>query len=315
MGLVFSNIPELEDTDTETVLSNLSQLEIELCETLEKRLAHLSELAHAIIHDGEDVEIIKSIILSVRSDGEVDNDDVLPENLSELRSIFSGISLIERLIIFKRIFELLPNEKYSFSNVGTYCTPNASGKIAYIKNSFNDLAFDRFSSLLTDAKASYFDSSAEVCASLSDGTSQFCIFPIEASGDGKLKSFYDLVLKYNFKINAEFDLFAANGESFTRYALLSRHTVAQGQKSNIKGPRYLQIAYNDTESISLCELITSAEFFGLKLESVEITSRSSALGHTVFAEFKASDADIAAFMTYLSVDCPEHLLMGIYQRI
>ena len=66
MGLIYSDIPELYGSDTEICLSNLKRVEIELTEILEKRLAHLTELSDAIISDGEDLDVIKSILLSIK---------------------------------------------------------------------------------------------------------------------------------------------------------------------------------------------------------------------------------------------------------
>ena len=63
MGLIYSNIPELEGSNTEIVLSNLSGLESDIETIIEKRLAHLSELAGAILRDGDDPDIIKSILI------------------------------------------------------------------------------------------------------------------------------------------------------------------------------------------------------------------------------------------------------------
>ena len=67
MGLIFSDIPELEGSNTEISLANLSCLERHLEAVIEERLAHLFELSHEIVSDGEDEDIIKSIILSIKS--------------------------------------------------------------------------------------------------------------------------------------------------------------------------------------------------------------------------------------------------------
>ena len=45
MGLIYSDIPELQGSNTEITLSNLSYLEESLEVLIEKRLAHLAELA------------------------------------------------------------------------------------------------------------------------------------------------------------------------------------------------------------------------------------------------------------------------------
>ena len=93
MGLIYSNIPELEGTETEISLANLAELEAELERLLEKRIAHLDELARAIARDGGDVDLIKSIILSIRSDGESDSESVAAQNRDEMQEYFSSISL------------------------------------------------------------------------------------------------------------------------------------------------------------------------------------------------------------------------------
>ncbi len=121
MGLIYSDIPELEGTDTETVLSNLRNLEKELGEAFEKRIAHICELAHAIIKDGGDIDVVISIILSIRSDGEISPISVLDDNEKELKMLFSGISVIERLLIFKAIF----SERFSEDLRGYSSSPVA----------------------------------------------------------------------------------------------------------------------------------------------------------------------------------------------
>ena len=67
MGLIYSDIPELEGSNTEIALSNLSALEVSFEELIEKRLAHLSELADAILMDGGDPDVVKSIFLLMLS--------------------------------------------------------------------------------------------------------------------------------------------------------------------------------------------------------------------------------------------------------
>ena len=59
MGLIFTDIPELEGSRTEIVLANLSELEEKFEALVEQRLSHLCELSDAVIRDGEDFDIIK----------------------------------------------------------------------------------------------------------------------------------------------------------------------------------------------------------------------------------------------------------------
>ncbi len=315
MGLIFSDIPELEGTNTEVTLANLSLLESELGELLERRIAHLCELARSIICDGGDIDLIKSIIVSVRSDGSVSDSGVCDENISELSSLFSGISLVERLIIFKRVFDDIPNEKYDFSSKEEYLSSEASGRIAYIKNWYNDTSFEYFSTVMLDAKAYYCETVEDVCDSVASNKCEFCILPIETSKDGKLISFYCALIKSDLKINAEYDLQNSDGRGYTRYALIGKNIIRGNRLLNKDNIRYLEIAYRDTDNISPVELLTAAKFFGLQVESYDtIFLNVDDEKKSPCIEFRATNADIKTFITYLSVDCPDHLIIGIYHR-
>ena len=59
MGLIYSDIPELIGSDTEISLRNLSELEDRLNRIVEERIAHIDELARAIVKEGEDADIVK----------------------------------------------------------------------------------------------------------------------------------------------------------------------------------------------------------------------------------------------------------------
>lgn len=316
MGLIFSNIPELEGTNTEIVLSNLSSLESQLRSVFERRIAHLCELAHAIINDGGDIDLIKNIIVSVRADGGIQNEDVCSENINEMTALFSKISLIERLEIFKQVFELISAEKYTFFDNSDYLSPDSMGRISYIQNSYNDAVFEHFATVLHDVKASYYDTVTDVCESVVSDKCQFCILPVETLKDGKLISFYDVIIKNGLKINAEYQLEDISQNGYTRYALLSKSImITPNQNMHKENTKHLEVIYGDTDNISLDEFLIAADYFGLKSEAVD-TFKIECLGNKKHfcVEFVASDADEKMFMTYLAVDCPDHILLGLYQR-
>ena len=316
MSLIYSNIPELEGTDTEITLANLSELETELEKLFEKRIAHLCELARAIVKDGVESDLIKSIILSIRSDGEIDSDSVSSINTEEIGELFSKISLLERLIVFKEVFGEMPINLYESSESIALPFPEANDRIAYVKNSYNDIVFGEFSDIIKDAKASYFDNTVDVCESVLLGKCQYCILPIETMRDGKLISFYKAIINYNMKICAEYDLINPDGVGYTRYALLG---TTLGQNNKLKKTKnnckYLEITYLD-ENVSFGEILVAAEYFGLKLESVDTLFINEISEKKRFcAVFSAIGADIDALMTYLTVDYPDVSIVGLYQRI
>jgi hypothetical protein len=103
MGLINSDILELEGTDTATALTNLDSLERELDQLLERRIAHICELSDAIISDGGDEDVMKSIILSLRYDPDSEQEGIDPENIREIRNhlrkwIFNPLSLMNSLM-------------------------------------------------------------------------------------------------------------------------------------------------------------------------------------------------------------------------
>ncbi len=316
MGLIFSNIPELNGTNTEIALSNLSSIEVELGNVFERRIAHLCELAHAIINDGGDIDVIKSIIVSIRSDGSIGTDEICTENLTELSAIFSKISLMERVAIFKQVFQYIPAYKFHFVDSTDFISPDSIGRIAYMQNSYNDLAFEHFATVLHDVRASYYETVADVCESVIEDKCQYCILPIETKKDGKLISFYDIIIQNRLKINAEYELEDQSKNGYTRYALLSKTAmISSNQIINKDYEKYLEIIYSDTDNIPLSELLMAAEYFGLKAESVDtFTIRSLGEKKYYCVELSVSDADDQMFMTYLSVDCPDHILIGLYRR-
>ena len=315
MSLIYSNIPELEGTDTEITLANLSRLECELERLFEKRIAHLCELAHAIVRDGGDIDLVKSIILSIRSDNEIDTKRIAYDNAKEIAQLFSRISLIERLIVFREVFGGVAPQSLGIVEEHTEISSDAYNRIAYVKNSYNDIAFSHFASLLDEAKALYPENTIEVCESVLSGKAQYCILPVETMRDGRLISFYEDIINYNLKICAEFDFSNSGGMGYTRYALLgsSMYSVSRAKKPK-EALKYIEIAYFD-ENVSFCELTNAAELLGLNIESIDTFVTDGISDKKRFClTFSGSEALVDSFITFLNVDCPDVHIIGKYQR-
>lgn len=107
MGLIYSDIPELEGSNTEIALANLSSLELSLEELIEKRMAHLSELSDAILQDGGDPDVIKSIFLSIKSEGNADSGNIIDENKQEADFIFRSCRLPKEYLFSSRFLTVL----------------------------------------------------------------------------------------------------------------------------------------------------------------------------------------------------------------
>ena len=321
MGLIYSNIPELEGSNTEISLANLSELEEQVESIVEKRLAHLSELAEAMLQDGEDADVIKSIFLSIRSEGKADSGSVIDENRHAADEVFSRISLVERLYLFKETFEKLSIEKKEllkqyWSEDEIEITAEASERISYLKNSYTDSVYLQFSSLLSSPRAAYFGSIAEVCESVYNGNCEYCILPIETAADGRLLSFYELIIKYGFKINAVYDLDLDGG--YTRYALLSRRITCGNSLRSKARNRYFEFVMTGSENVSLEELLCASSFCSLKLRRIDtfnFHTHKNGNYPCVCPVFRVDGSDMVTFMSFLAIDCPDFIPIGLYMQI
>ena len=324
MGLINSDIPELEGTDTETALANLDELERELKHLLERRLSHITELSNAIISDGgDDEDVIKSIILSVRYDSEAVLDDVADDNEGEIKDIYLSLSMSERLMILKQVYSRIYSSKkqlfkHHFENYRTH-TKSAEGIIAYLKNSYNDMAYLAFSEALQAPRSYYAKSVSDVCECVKDGRCEFCILPIETSGEGKLLSFYRMIIKTGLKINGVYDLTGKTGTESTKYALLSLNVLPQSVSAKGRSKeKFFDFLIDDKDGVSLSEITTAAQICSLEIQSIDTMSCEDSNGvmkKRFCLSFKVNRGDLNTFLTYLSVDCPDYIPLGIYTRI
>ena len=311
MGLIYTDIPELEGSDTEIVLSNMAQLEAQFSRIVEKRLAHIGELSDSVINDGEDSDIIKSILLSTRSDGESCDGQVIAQNKENADIIYSQVSLCERLILYRQISEryIAQNkeslwQKYSSSK--GRAKNNACGKIAYVKNPNNDRAYLKLSSVIKSPKAVYCESADEACIAACDGECEFCILPVEASSS-KLAVFYENIIKYGLVKLCEHRISTSDGE--TTYALLHKENILPTkEKISRAKATYIELLL-DSDEIALSDLLLSGEFCRMSVKRIDTLNKRTCI------TFKADRADFDTFMTYLSLDCPGIVILGIYKQI
>ena len=324
MGLIFSDIPELLGSDTEITLRNLSELEERLNLIIEERLAHIDELSHAIVSDGEETDIIKSIILSLKPEIYCDNDKTLDKNRDNISGIYSALSLRERLLICKGIANAYANGSKmnyeTFADIEKHYIPqDAKEKIAYLKNSYNDAAYIEFARLFTSPRASYFDSIANVCESVYNNTCEYCILPLETSEDGKLTSFYDLILKYGFKICAVYDLHQPGTNKYTRYGLIGKNLDINGtaikSKSRIK---FLEFVFEPEAYPSSVDVLSASDFCSMSLRRIDTLNMSNTKitkAPLICPILRVDAADLNTFLIFMAIDCPTFKPLGIYTQI
>ncbi|MBE6547504.1 MAG: hypothetical protein E7667_01305 [Ruminococcaceae bacterium] len=308
MGLIFTDIPELEGSKSEIVLSNLGELENKFAFMIEKRLFHLSELADAIVCDGEDFDIIKSILLSIQSDGIADCDDIIDENRREADLVYSGMSLSERLIVYshlsKKISADCKNAIYTGRSViESSVVQDFADTIAYVKNSYNDEAYLKLSSAIKSPRAVYYDSAEDACRAVYDHECEYCILAVEASGV-KLSSFYGQIIKYGFLKIAEHQIKTRDG--YTSYSLLCNGNI---KRDKISRGKFAEIIIDVKDVSSLSDIMTAFKFCLIDVKRIDTINGSICL------TLKIDKADLETFVTYCAIECPHIHWLGIYKQI
>ncbi len=320
MKLLYSDIPELEGSKSEVVLANLGELEYRMEKLLKSRIVHLSELSRAVIVDGGDGDIIKSILLSFK--GEDDESVETDERGGELAKLYASLSLSERMLLIKKIITQYSYENFLCPERGREHELRAGsfGRVAYLKNSMTDSAYMQLSSLLDFPRAAYFGSIKEVCMNVHLGECEYCILPVETSADGKLGAFYDKIIEHGLKIVGVYDLSQDDGKRHTRFALLaaSIYDETHGRVDVKTKAQYLEFAVRCEEYPTFGDILKAAEFCSMRLVRIDTLTPNGGgedISPMLCPVFCIDGADLELFLTYLSIDCSNFLLLGIYKQI
>ena len=137
----------------------------------------------------------------------------------------------------------------------------AHAKISYVKNKYNDEAFEHFSRSVTNAKAIFATSFKEAAENVFDGRCEFCILPIANSNEGRLMSFYSLLDRYELKICETVDLDIEDSSESVRYARVGR--ACKEPKMRSAEPQSYIFEFSITSA--------SSDFFGPIFEAARLT--------------------------------------------
>jgi hypothetical protein len=106
-----------------------------------------------------------------------DTDDIL----TSLQATIPTLSTSDKIIFLSELCRTELNDKIKnllFIGSSEPTLAGAHSKISYVKNRYNDLAFEHFSHSVANAKPDYALSFTECCENVFDGRCEFCILPI-----------------------------------------------------------------------------------------------------------------------------------------
>lgn len=281
-------------TPEEIILSNLSELAGRQSAYREQLQAHLRELADEISPGMRDGAAFLASLADVGT--ELDR-TMGPEEADAAKARLACA-----------LCRLLPHEgtilqDWFFPGTDEISTA-AHNRIAYQRSGYTDDAFGRFSAVLRDARATYPHTFRAVCDEVAVGTCEYCILPLESSGEGKLHAFASLIDAYSLKIAATCPVPAGDGR-VTTYGLLRRSLAIL--RPNEKVPRLLEIRCDTTER-SPEGILCGARICGLSLLRADWFLETA---HLTFAP----GGDVGAFLLFLSLACPRFEITGFFRHL
>ncbi len=192
---------------------------------------------------------------------------------------------------------------------------NAIGRIAYVRNRYNDEAFLKFSSVITRSRAAYSSTFEEACDNVFNGLCEFCILPIENTVSGKLFSFYSLIDRYDLKIVCSCDIDTADKKSGSvRYALIRKNLCDLKSAGNL---RYFEFSMANDESVSLSDILAAGKLCSVRLYKTDtIPLPYNDLVFRFYHTFVIGpQAEEDPFIMYLSLEYPQFEPIGLYSDL
>lgn len=187
----------------------------------------------------------------------------------------------------------------------------AHGKIAFVRNRYNERAYDRFSELVIGTKPIYVSDFTEACESVYNGQSNYCILPIENSTGGRLFSFYAMMDRYDLKICAAAEIESDDGAENVRYALVG-HSVPRplGKSATC----VLECSLTREDGTAISDLLQAAELLGARVQTIDFLPLEYDYSfYRVFLSFVLPLDTVAAFALYLSLSYPNYNPIGFYK--
>ena len=191
------------------------------------------------------------------------------------------------------------------------------GKIAYVRNQYNDEAFSLFSDAVPNAKPVITSSFIETCEEILDNRCEFGIIPLENTADGKLFSFYSMLERYELKI---VDLCLVETEDSTKsicYGLVSRGISKKTASAAVRKNKVCRFEFSViSEDAGFCSDIISAlgECSARLLRISSIPVPYDDILQKFFFTVELTSAHLYELALYLCIEFSSYEFIGFYQN-
>ena len=248
-------------------------------------------------------------------------EEVIQENQKALADVYSEMTNDECIYLCRVLTELYAGsgkDIISYLVSGSNAADSGrSNRIACMRNSYTDTAYDIFSRELSDPTVTYSTDFINVCEDVYYNRAGLCILPIENSKDGNLVSFRNLINKYELKtvMTCSVDTTYNN---YTKFALLKKNIENIRLKTHAKYHNFLEFGITLSNATSLSALLKAAESYNLrlrKIDSVPVTYSDNEYSYDIVIAVNDSEFDLMCFICYLCLEMPQFTPLGLYKHI
>ncbi len=184
------------------------------------------------------------------------------------------------------------------------------GRIALVRNRYNEEAFSIFERSVQGAKPEFFSSFSDACEEVFDNLCEYCILPVENTGDGRLFGFYSMIDRYELKICAVCELETENTPETIRYALVGKHSPRRLPKNTDWNFECYISAEAEAFPYDIFRVAPIFEATPIKIDSLPILYDDRA--HRFYLTFRIPRHLAYAFDLYLSKEHPRYTAIGLY---
>ena len=198
-----------------------------------------------------------------------------------------------------------------FSQIGMNDSPTAGshGRISYVRNRYNDFAYERFSEIVRNAKFSYAPSFVQSCEDVINGVCEYVILPIENTSDGRLFGFYSMLDRYELRICAVTTI--ENDEALNvQYALVGKTVPRRLKKEENCNFEFSISREDDSRLVDFLRVAHEFSAIPKKIDTLRLEYDQEL--YKYYFTFCIPCNEAYAFSLYLSLEYPNYTPIGLY---
>lgn len=202
------------------------------------------------------------------------------------------------------------DDRPPFYDTQDYVPAGAHGKIAIVRNRYNEAAYTALSKFVSRAKLVYTSSFVSACEDTYDGKCQYCILPVSDSQNGRMFGFYSAIDRYELRVCAACNIDTESTSESVKYALVGRVIPDRAYKSTQRRFEFSVISHTGKV---ISEITEAASVFGADLAAVD--SLPVEYGDELqkyYFTFRMSASDIRGLDLYLSEEYASYAPVGYY---